>query len=315
MEHAPRKLVIWLAMTALCLELTVSANLLTALGSHYVSDGGWLVEKLHPGSYFAAASMAARLASGGRPSRNLWLLAWRETDLVVFLTAVAFCVLYALVMSGAGNLGALMDSFLPAGMIGVALAGITKGDAARMKNLLRILFLANAWVALGEAAAGAHLLPLDPAIRELPAEFRPTALYDHPLTGSAATMLGLFLLPDPARRPFSAYAYGTCMFAALLVFGGRAALLLALLFMSAWYLSCLGQKVARRRVAPVQLAPLLIAAAAVGAAICAVLESGLGERLVAHLYWDPSARGSISFRYCPLWISHNCCSARVASIR
>jgi hypothetical protein len=293
LEHAPKKLVIWFVMATLGVELTVSSNLLTALGSHYVSDGGLLVEKLHPGTYLAATSMVARLATGSRLSRGLWLLARRETELVVFLAVIAFCVFYALVMTGVGNLVALMDSFLPAGMIGVALAGITKADAARVKNLLRILFLVNACLALGEAAAGTHFVPLDPAIRELAADFRPTALYDHPLTGSAATMLGLFLLPDPVRRPFAACAYGICMFAALLVFGGRVSLLLALLFMSGWYLSCLGQKVARRRVAPAQLAPLLIAAAAIGAVLCAVLESGLGERLVTHLYWDPSARARL----------------------
>ena len=280
-------------MAALGLEFTVSSNLLTALGSHYVTDGGWLVEKLHPGSYLAAASMVARLASGGLLSRNVWSLVRRDTDLVVFLAAISFCLLYALVMTGAGNLVALMDSFLPAGMIGVALAGITKADAAGLKNLLRNLFFVNACVALGEAAAGTHLVPLDPAIRELAAEFRPTALYDHPLTGSAATMLGLFLLPDPGRRPFAACAYGTCMFAALLVFGGRVALLLVLLFMSAWYLSCLGQMVVRRRVEPAQLAPLLVATGAVGAVTCAVVGSGLGARLVSHLYWDLSARARL----------------------
>jgi hypothetical protein len=280
-------------MAALVLEFTISSNLLSALGSHYVADGGWLVEKLHPGSYLTAAAMATRVATGFRPMRNAWLLIWHEPDLVVFLGAIAFCIIYAMVITGAGNLIALMDSFMPAGMIGVALAGMTKIDAARVKNLLRLLFLMNALLALGEAAAVSHLVPIDPELHERASDFRPTALYDHPLTGSAATMLGLFLLPDPARRPIAACTYGTTMFASLLVFGGRVALLLALLFMAGWYLSCLGQKVARRRVAPSHLAPVFVAFAAGGAVVCGVIESGLGERLIAHLYWDPSARARL----------------------
>jgi hypothetical protein len=170
---------------------------------------------------------------------------------------------------------------------------MTKADAAWVKNLLRLLFLLNAWLALGEAAAGIHLVPIDPGLHERISDFRPTALYDHPLTGSAATMLGLFLLPDPGRRPMAACAYGACMFAALLVFGGRVALFLAVLFMSASYMICLGQKVAQRRVAPSHLVPVFVAVAAGGAVVYGVIESGLGERLVAHLYWDPSARARL----------------------
>jgi hypothetical protein len=286
-------LAIWLATLALVVEFTVSANLLTAAGSLYVSDGGWLAEKLHPGSYLAAGAMAARLASGGHPVRATWSLAWREPDLALFLAAIAFCVLYAAAMTGPGNLITLLDSFLPAGMIGAALAGMTNVESARLQNVLRALLLLNACVALGEAAMGAHLVPIDPVIPERAADFRPTSLYDHPLTGAAATMLGMFLLPDPARRPLAACAYGTCMFAALLVFGGRAALLLTVLFMAGWYACCVGQKVAQRCVTPAQLTPVLTAAAAGGAALCGVLATGLGERLVAHLYWDPSARARL----------------------
>ncbi|MEJ0047283.1 MAG: hypothetical protein WDN04_15085 [Rhodospirillales bacterium] len=99
MGSAPPNLAIWLATLALVVEFTVSANLLTALGSFYVTDGGWPVEKLHPGSYFAAAAMAARLASGGQPLRTAWSFAWREPDLVLFLAAIAFCVMYAAVMT------------------------------------------------------------------------------------------------------------------------------------------------------------------------------------------------------------------------
>jgi hypothetical protein len=83
------------------------------------------------------------------------------------------------------------------------------------------------------------------------------------------------------------------MFAALLVFGGRVALFLTLLFMSCWYLSCLGQRVARRRVAPSHVTPVFVMVAAGGAVVFGVIESGLGERLVAHLYWDPSARARL----------------------
>jgi hypothetical protein len=178
-------------------------------------------------------------------------------------------------------------------MIGVALTGMTKAEAAWVKNLLRLLFLLNGCLALGEAAAGVHLVPIDPELHERASDFRPTALYDHPLTGSAATMLGLFLLPDPERRPMAASAYGACLFAALLVFGGRVALLLALSFMCCWYLSCVGQRVVRRHVTPSHLAPVLVVFAAGGAVVSGVIESGLGERLVAHLYWDPSARARL----------------------
>jgi hypothetical protein len=282
-----------LAVLALMVQLTISGNLLVWLGVSYDVDGGMLFEKIHPATYLLAIAAFARVASWWDSSGHAAHGVMRLKDLALFLACISFCLLYAAALTGAGGLITLIDSFLPAGMVGVALADAKPAQLVRLRYVLRALFFTNACLALGESAAGAELIPLRPDMSDPTIDFRPTALYDHPLTGAAATMLGLMLRSRGSNFGIVSICYDTIMFTALLAFGGRIALLVLVMASSTLFAARLAWLALHNRL---RMRDLLWAAAA--SACCAALAAGawaggLADRLVAHLYWDPSAQARI----------------------
>jgi hypothetical protein len=124
--------------------------------------------------------------------------------------------------------------------------------------------------------------------REFGEEFRPTALYDHPLTGGVMTMIGLALLPDRLhfRGPLAAL-----LMAAMLAFGGRVAVVATIMSWTAIVLIDLVELLIRRDIRAIyQLVGLSAICLAGPLLFCMALSAGLGSRLAAHLYWDPSAQ-------------------------
>jgi len=114
------------------------------------------------------------------------------------------------------------------------------------------------------------------------------ALYDHPLTGSAITLLGLLMAPPRGWGSI----YRLVMLAALIGFGGRAALLIGLCALALLSLIAAHENPRPRALPPsvkimAQLLGLLIFAG-----VFTVL-SGAGTRLLAHLSWDSSAQARL----------------------
>ncbi len=280
------------ALASVLVELSIGANLLTWIGSRYVADGGTLAEKLHPGTYLAY--VAALLALAG-PRGGMGLL-WRQRELAAFLLCIIGCIGLAAIFTGTSNLIVLFDNFLPAGCLGLALAEAPPPARARLKLLLQLGIFANAMLALGEFAAGSHLLPLylnGVAATELAEDFRPIALYDHPLTGATATLIGFFVAPS-ARWPLRRALYLLGLAAGLVAFGGRAAL-------AAGLLACLWLAAGTARTAWATRRPLsgwTLARAAtllglLGIFAAVALDAGFAGRIAHHGVWDASAQSRL----------------------
>ena len=272
----------------------MSANMLVWIGIPYIADGGWLIEKIHPGTYFAALACAAWLFEGGDPKRRGRRLLLMAPGLLLFLASVFFCLAYAALMTGIGGLITLIDTFLPAGLLGVALADASPRDRQMLRQLLLTLFLVNALVALAEGAASLHLVPIAGNIPDLPGEFRPTGLYDHPLTAAISTMMGLFLRNSVPSAIRTKMVYNGVLILALLSFGGRIAILLTCLGYASLYSPVLRRALLHRKM---PLNSCLMIAGCCALLLCgAVIATsvGLSDRLAAHLYWDPSAQSRIS---------------------
>ena len=156
---------------------------------------------------------------------------------------------------------------------------------------MQILLLVNSLLALAETAAHTTLIPLylnDSPYHPHIEDFRPTALFDHPLTGSIMTMLGLALTP---KRRWCSLPYSGLMWASLLAYGGRIAVVAALFTVCGCQASRTVDMILRRH----SQAGLRILAATTmltGASLLTVVavELGLGARLAGHLYWDNSAQ-------------------------
>ena len=280
------KFAVRLAMFAVVLELTVSANLLTMLGIPYVSDGGSLFCKLHPGTYLLILSFALRIIQ-----RGSWLMIGSQKTLTAGLGLLVACLFYSLFMTGPANLVVLLDTFLPAGLLAFILSKGQSGDLQQLRSLMQMLIVTSATLALAETAAQVTLIPLylnDSPYHPHGEDFRPTALFDHPLTGSVMTMLGLALTP---QCRWCKLPYAGLMWAAMLAYGGRVAIGTTLLMAFSFEAARTGGAVLRRRR---QAADRVIAAGLVvtGALLLMVTATsvGLGTRLAGHLYWDDSAQ-------------------------
>jgi hypothetical protein len=280
------------------MKLTISANLLILMGIPYSLEGGVLLAKIHPGTYVAGFAMLVRAAACRRGPDDLFRMLQQFGWLSAYMTAMLFCIVYAAILTGTGGLATLIDTFLPAAMIGFALSPARPEQLRILQAVLRGLFLLNAVIGLSEAAVGAQLIPMPtyadgtlPEAAVSSVEFRPAALYDHPLTAAAATMLGLLLRPE---MPGASYVVGDAvLFAALLAFGGRTALLVFIVAVSGAYVCGVVRKSMRRQIRGKDLLPAAVVPALVVPVALVALGTGMAGRLQSHLYWDPSAQSRV----------------------
>jgi hypothetical protein len=280
-----------LAATAIASEFCISANVLTWIGIPYVTEGGALPEKINPGTYLLCLAFAVQILRQDRPNRAAWLLLGGDRKLVLYLGCLVLCLCYMSLTTGTGNMIVLVDTFLPAGLLACILRDATAAELRVLLIVFRYGICINALLALGEATAHATLVPLylnDVEYHPVDGEFRPTALYDHPLTGGVMTLMGLWQAPRTGL--FRCLYLGLCS-AALLAFGGRAAVAVALA--SAVFLAGSGllRRVLRRDRRALHLLLCYGFSLVASTALAVVLiAAGFGERLLSHLYWDQSAQ-------------------------
>ena len=280
------RLAFHLILAAMFLELTVSANLLTWVGVPYVSEGGSLPVKLHPATdLLVAASIVLVVRRGG------WSVLAAEPQLLLFFAAMMACMACLLVLTGTGNLIVLLDTFIPAGLLALMLSQASAFQLGRLRRMMQVLLAGNALLALGEAAVQVNLIPLylnDAAYHALTDDFRPTALFDHPLTASAITMMGMALAPV---RGLSRPVYFCLMWAALIAYGGRMAVAATLGMVVAEYGILTARMVLRRDPRGMRRLATAAGIVLVGSLLAAsALAAGFGTRLSGHLYWDSSAQ-------------------------
>ncbi len=275
-----------LAILAVGLQLCISANLLTWCGVPYMSEGGALPFKFHPGTDVLAIASLSRIAQTG-----LWRAWISDPVRGTYFLAIGACLMLALLLSGTGNLIVLLDSFLPAGLFAVAFENASAAQYVRLRRLMQAAIAVNAMLALAEAWLHANLIPLYlnyASYVPLSADFRPTALYDHPLTGATMTMMGFALAPAAG---WPRLGYMALLGAAMLAFGGRTALAVTALGVLGWTVwhvvrlaLCRDPRMTKLLLG-VSCAAIL--ALATGGAL---LAAGFGGRVIGHLYWDNSAQ-------------------------
>jgi hypothetical protein len=281
-----------LAAVAVVCELTISGNTLMAAGVPYTDDGGMLLVKIHPGSYFCMGAFAARLAETGLDRSGLASLIRSARGAIIFLACIAICLAYGGAQTGSGGLIALIDTFLPAGFLAVVLHNVPAPRLVLLRRIIVAMIAVNAMLALVEASCGLNLIPSLQRSVDAAAEFRPTGFFDHPLTGAAVSCMGLFIL-SAQKRSARILALQAVLAASLIAYGGRVALAVAAAAFIWAQISRLQNRAIRRESL---LRPMIAAGAVITGAAAAglsMLMSGMGERLLRHMYWDPSAGARI----------------------
>ena len=282
-----------LLFAAVGLQLTVSANLLYLLGIDYAHPGGNPLGKFHPATYLLALAMflawRTRPIGGANPRP--------PRELRFFLGAMFAVMVWSTLFVGPSGVAVYVESYAVAGLFAVMVHRLDAATRLTLARLTAALVAFNVVLALGETIAHAHLVPIyleETPLQDAPGEFRPSALYDHPLTGSAVTMMALLTLPDLRLRPWLTGA-ATCLLALGLVsFGERTALGIGLAFLAARIGGIEFGALLHRRVGPLHLLRVAAGAGAVAIALAVVVSAtSIGERLGAHAGVDGSASARI----------------------
>jgi hypothetical protein len=201
------------------------------------------------------------------------------------------CLSYVVATTGEGNVVVLLDTFLPAGLSAAILRTASSCEIGAMRCVLQWGVALNASLAMGEASQHANLVPLylnGAECHPEAAEYRPTALYDHPLTGGVMTMMGFALTP---QRVWLRPVYMCLLMAAMLAFGGRVAVIATILSLVLFACIKIGKNVLRRDArATSHIVFFCLICSGCSILAIAVLYAGLGARLAGHIYWDPSAQ-------------------------
>lgn len=222
------QLSLWLLAVSL---FALPNNLLVGAGIRYMSGEGSLLEKLHPSFYLLCliCVMTAMLRPVAWRAIPDWL---RRGWLLPSLAAlVSLAVVALMARSGGGDLSSLVITFLAPAMLAYVLQFAGTRAVSATSGFLALFFIANSGLGLFEFLSGWRLLPFYAADQLITFDNRPTALLGHPLVNALLT--GAVLLVSLSRLVSFGLSPGLLLAAALhlcglLLFGGRAALVLCL---------------------------------------------------------------------------------------
>ena len=282
-----------LLFAAIGLQLTVSANLLFLAGIDYAHPGGDPVMKFHPATYLMM--LALFLAWRARPLHGENPRAPRELRL--FMAAMFGVMIWSTVFVGPSGVAVYVESYVVAGLFAILVHRLDAATRLKLARFTACLVALNVVIALGETVAHMHLIPIyleETPLLDAPGEFRPSALYDHPLTGSAVTMTALLTLPDLRLKPWKMAAL-TCLLALGLVsWGERTALGIGLAFLAVRLGVGEFHALLHRRVGMLHLLRVAAGICAVPIALAIIVTAtSIGERLGAHAGVDGSASARI----------------------
>ncbi len=280
-----------LAILAVALNLLVSGNLLIRVGIPYAADGGNPLEKLHPGTYVAMLALAS--AVWRSPVAGLGRLARRARVPALFGLAMIGCVLFAGAMTGKARLVVFIETFMPAAMLALVLRDASPRAMRCLGLVILGLIAFNVVLSVPETLLHRHIVPiaLNAGEVEHETDFRPVALFDHPLTAGMMAMIGLFLAASARLPAWQRWPLLVLMGLGLLGFGGRTALVLSAALFVGWQ----GMGLARRLLARELTATDVLVVPVLGVllpllAAVVLTQTSLGERIATHFYWDESAQ-------------------------
>ncbi len=185
------------AVLAVIVEFCISGNTLAALGFSDGQPGGNPFLKFVPGTYLALLGATIAILGGPTPGRRASFLFSRAPALVLFVVLMSVCIIFAVINVGITGIGVYVDTYLSAAGIAVVMANASDRQRAILARLILGLCAVNVFIALAEYIHQDHFIPLQVASKDVTdsqtEEFRPAALYGHPLTGAMATSFAVFL--------------------------------------------------------------------------------------------------------------------------
>ena len=256
---------------ACCLVFAVSGGALWLAGLNYEGLSGGAASKIHPSTYLFFCLFAWRMLSGGDPYGYLVNIT-RIRPASMFLLVAAVLMLIHIVARGAPGMAGDVDTYMGAALGVMLMAEADERTLRRIEASLHAIMTVNALTGLGEFLANARAFPYRFDGEVFATDLRSTALQGHPLVNATVTawyVLALignarFSLPAGLRAPLI-----VLQFAAMVTFGGRTALVIALALGAGQMVLAMHRSMRTGKVS------MLAAAAAVATLACAPLAGGL----------------------------------------
>ena len=274
-----------LVLASVLLLFTISPNALFALGSSYGLPGGNALTKFHPGTLASLLALGARMMAVG-PRRSLELMLGRFPAALLGAVASSLAVLYVAAILRMPVTPAIETFVLPVALFAAIV--LRTEPLPALAPLLHAVFALNALLGLGEFATHLRLTPFVAGVIVVD-DWRSTALFGHPLANAmlvAAYMAALVFgrlrgLPAGWRVP-ALILQG----AAMVVFGGRIAIVLTAAILAGAALLELARLLAGRRLRPGRAAAGIGVALVLGLAVAVLLQSGFFDLLAERFVHD-----------------------------
>lgn len=282
-----------LALLAVTCEFCISGNTLNQMGISYSTLGGSPFVKFLPATYLAIFGAVISLNSrqGG-----LGHLFSRAPALLLYCALIVFCIIFAAVNVGLTGVGVYIDTFISAGALAIIMVNASARERAILARLVLAFCVINVLISLAEYVHQDHFIPFTDELGKMyrdgqSGEFRPAALYAHPLTGSMATAFGIFLVLEMNLRFVTTGACFVILSVGLLAFGGRSALAVTVsLLLLRVFVTFVRDMIIGRRVNGRLLGVLALAILVLGPLVGFLLTATpVGQRIEARAYYDDSA--------------------------
>lgn len=219
--------------TVFALTLTaVSPFALNAIGWNYDGVDGSPLTRFHPATLLAILLLIAVNLRSGNPLAGLLDSFGRDLCLSIFLFVWALLLFHASV-NQERPAAALIDTFLLPVLVILIFRALDGSIRERIALLVHAVFFVNAVIGIGEFLTGWRLTPYYAGGILIGDDWRSTALLGHPLGNALMTGCYIALLILGAGRQLTGTLHAgmiVLQFAAMVAFGGRASLVLLLLF-------------------------------------------------------------------------------------
>ncbi|MDK9697212.1 MAG: VpsF family polysaccharide biosynthesis protein [Siculibacillus sp.] len=284
----------WLLWAGVAAMATISSMALVAAGIPYSTSGGSFFTKIHPATWAATAAVLAAMLDMGGPGRWAARVSLERPGLVALAAAVIMVFLHTALVQKL-PLSAIIDTFVLPILVFVAVDALDPASRRRTATALHLFVAINAVVGLVEYASGWRLTPMYDIDGSIIVDWRSTALLGHPLNNAFITGGWLVMLATGGGRAMRTSVRAAAMVlaaTALVAFGGRVAMVLALMMtLAAGGLGAL-QTFAGRRFG-LGGATIAVAAMTIATVVAIVaIDAGAADRLIERFRDDSGSAGT-----------------------
>ena len=219
--------------TVFAITLTaVSPFALNAIGWNYDGVDGSPLTRFHPATLLAIVLVIAMHLRSGNPLASILDAFGRDLCLSIYLFVWAILLFHASV-NQERPAAALIDTFLLPVLVILIYRGVNGGIREKLALLIHTVFFINALLGIAEFLTGWRLTPYYAGGILIDDDWRSSALLGHPLGNALMTGCYIALLILGAGKQLKGALHTgmiVLQFAAMVAFGGRASLVLLLLF-------------------------------------------------------------------------------------